>query len=96
MSTKTTKFNKSGISNLPNDKPVVYKIQTEGGKNNYTGIAKRGRVQERIAEHLPGSKEYIPGTNVQIQQMNSIADARRTESRIISRSKPKHNKQGKI
>jgi len=95
MNTKTTKFSKSGISNLPDDKPVVYKIQTEGGKNNYTGIAKRGRVQERIAEHLPGSKDSVPGAKVQIQQMNSIAEARKTESRIISRSQPKHNKQGK-
>ena len=95
MSTKTTKFNKSSIGKLPNDKPVVYKIQSESGKNNYTGIAKRGRVQERIAEHLPGSKDAVPGAKVKIQQMNSIDDARKTESRIISRTKPKHNKQGK-
>ena len=95
MSTKTTKFNKSSIGKLPNDKPVVYKIQSESGKNNYTGIAKRGRVQERIAEHLPGAKDAVPGAKVKIQQMNSIDDARKTESIIISRSKPKHNKQGK-
>ncbi len=95
MSTKTTKFNKSGISNLPSNKPVVYKIQTEGGKNNYTGIAQRGRVQERIAEHLPDTKDAIPGVKVQIRQMNSITEARKTESRIISHSQPKHNKQGK-
>ena len=95
MSTKTTKFNKSGISNLPNDKPVVYKIQTEGGNNNYTGIAKRGRVQERIAEHLPGAKDAVPGAKVQIRQMNNISEARKTENRIISRSQPRHNKQGK-
>ena len=47
MGTKTTQFNKQGISNLPDDKPVVYKIQTENGKNNYTGIAQRGRVQDK-------------------------------------------------
>ena len=95
MGTKTTNFNKTGISNLPNDKPVVYKIKTETGTNNYTGVAQRGRVQQRIAEHLPGAKDYIPGAKVQIQQVSSIEQARKTESRIISRSRPKHNKQGK-
>ncbi len=95
MSTKSTGYNKTGVSKLPDDKPVVYKIQSESGKNNYTGIAKRGRVQERISEHLPGGKDYIPGSKVKIEQMNSIADARAKESRIISRSKPKYNKQGK-
>ncbi len=95
MSTKSTGYNKTGVSKLPDDKPVVYKIQSESGKNNYTGIAKRGRVQERISEHLPGGKDYIPGSKVKIEQMNSIADARAKESRIIARSKPKYNKQGK-
>jgi len=95
MTTKTTKFNKSGIGKLPDDKPVVYKIQSEGGKNNYTGVAKRGRVQDRLAEHLPGGKDHIPGSRVHIEQMSSISDAMAKESRIISRSKPRHNKKGK-
>jgi len=56
--------------------PQVYKITTEGGRNNYTGIAKRGRVQDRIVEHLSGSKDPIPGTKVQIEQMSGIQDAR--------------------
>lgn len=67
---KTVKFNQSGAAKLPNDKPVVYKIQTESGNTNYVGIAKRGRVQERIQEHLDAGK--IPGAKVQIQQMSSI------------------------
>jgi len=95
MSRKTIKFDKQGISQLPNDKPVVYKITTNGGRNNYTGIAKRGRVQARIAEHLSGSKDPVPGAKVQIEQMSGIQNARAKESRIISRSKPKYNKQGK-
>ena len=45
MSKKTVGFNKQSINQLPNDKPVVYKIQTENGKTNYAGIAQRGRVQ---------------------------------------------------
>ena len=95
MNTKTTSFNKAGIGKLPNDKPVVYKIQSESGKTNYIGTAQRGRVQERIAEHLRGAKDQVPGTKVHIQQKNSIADARKTEGIIISRMKPKYNKQGK-
>ena len=95
MSRKTVKLNKQGIGKLSDNKPVVYKIQTGSGANNYTGIAQRGRVQEWIAEHLSGSKDPIPGAKVEIEQMSSIAEARAKESRIISRSKPKHNKQGK-
>jgi predicted GIY-YIG superfamily endonuclease len=95
MATKSASYNKSGISKLPEDKPVVYKIQSESGKNNYTGIAQRGRVQDRLTEHLPGGKDYVPGSKVHIEQTNSITEARAKESRIISRSKPKYNKQGK-
>ncbi len=95
MSRKTVPFNRTGIEKLPDDKPVVYKIQTEGGKNNYTGVAQRGRVQERLAEHLPGSKDFVPGTTVVIEQTSSIAEARDKEQRIIVRSQPKYNEQGK-
>ncbi len=95
MSTKSVDFNKKGISDLPDVKPVVYKIETEGGKNNYTGVAQRGRVQDRLTEHLPGGKDYVPGSKVHIEQMPSISEARAKESRIIARSQPKHNKQGK-
>jgi len=44
MGRKTTNFNKTGISKLPNDKPVVYKIQTPSGNTNYAGIAKKVRL----------------------------------------------------
>ncbi len=95
MAKKTVDFNKTGIGKLPNNKPVVYKILTESGGNNYTGIAQRGRVQERIAEHLSNDKDYVSGSKVQIEQMKSIEEAREKESRILSRSEPKYNKQGK-
>jgi hypothetical protein len=95
MSKKTVKFNEPGIGKLPNDKPVVYKILTPGGNNNYTGVAKRGRVQERLKEHLPGEKEAIPGAKVQIEQMSTIREAKEKEKAIIARSKPRYNEQGK-
>lgn len=93
MAKKTVDFNKSGAAKLPNDKPVVYKIMTEGGKTNYVGVAQRGRAQERVQEHLSAGK--IPGAKVQIEQASSIAEARQKEQNIISKSQPKYNEQGK-
>ncbi len=94
MVKKTVDFNKTGIDKLPDNKPVVYKVLTEGGKNNYTGVAQRGRVKERLQEHLPGSKDSVPGAKVQIEQVSSIEEAKKKEALIIARSKPKHNEQG--
>ncbi len=95
MSKKTVKFTQEGIQKLPNDKPVVYKILTAGGNNNYTGVAKKGRVQERLEEHLSDGKDSIPGLKVQIEQMHTIGDAEKKEERIISRSNPRYNKTDK-
>jgi hypothetical protein len=93
MTTKTVKFNKTGVEKLPVDKPVVYKILTESGTTNYVGIAKRGRAQERIQEHLDNGK--IPGARVRIEQASSINAAEKKEQAIITRSQPKYNEQGK-
>jgi len=93
MARKTVRFTQSGVEKLPNDKPVVYRIQTEGGKTNYVGVAGRGRVQERLQEHLGAGK--IPGAKLQIQQISSIQEAEKAEARIIARTKPKYNERGK-
>lgn len=95
MARKTVSFNQKGIEKLPNNKPVVYKILTDKNNNNYTGVAQRGRVQERLKEHLPGGKDYVPGAKVQIEQLSSITDAENKETRIIARTKPPHNEKGK-
>ena len=73
---KTVPFNKTSIEKLPDNKPVIYRIQTNAGGDNYMGVAKRGRVQERIGEHLPGAKDPIPGAKVQIEQVGSISGSR--------------------
>ncbi len=91
MSTKTVKYNKQGIDKLPNDRPVLYRIKTESGNMNYVGIAQKGRVRERISEHL----EKIPGAKVQIEQFSSISDAQKKEVNVIKRTQAKYNKQGK-
>lgn len=93
MSKKTVSYNKSGVEKLPNNKPVVYRIQTIGGKTNYVGVAKKGRVQERISEHPEDGK--IPGAKVQIEQMQSINAAKEKEENVVSRTEPKYNEQGK-
>lgn len=91
MGTKKVKFNKTGISELPVDKPVLYSILTEGGNVNYAGIAQRGQVKNRISDHLG----EIPGATVKIEQFHGIADARKKEANVIQRNQPKYNKQGK-
>lgn len=88
---KKIKFNKTEIEKLPTDKPILYKITTEGKKLNYAGIAKRGRAQERLKDHLGN----IPGATVTIEQFSNIKDARSKEKNMILRNKPKYNKQGK-
>ena len=91
MSTKKVNYDSPGIDKLPNDKPVLYRIETESGKPNYVGIAGRGRVKERISEHI----DDIPGAKVRIEQFSSIKDAEKKETNVIKRSQPKYNKQKK-
>ena len=50
-----------GIDKLPKDKPVVYKYLDKNGQNIYTGTAKKGRVKDRLKEHLQGGKDPVPG-----------------------------------
>jgi hypothetical protein len=92
---KTVPFNKIGIEKLPENKPVVYRIQTGAGANNYTGVAKRGRVQERIGEHFAGARDPVPGVKVRIEQASSIREAEQRERGIIARSQPPYNKHHK-
>jgi len=81
---------------LAKDKPVVYQIENSNGKTLYTGVAKRGRVEERLKEHLPGAVDAVPGgTKDKIQQKSSIDEALKTEARIIKRQQPPQNKKGK-
>ena len=93
---KSGSFDKKGIEGLAKDKPVVYKIEDNKGKNLYTGVAKRGRVEARIKEHLPGAADPVRGgAKVKIQQKSSIDKAEKSEARIIKSEKPPQNKQGK-
>ena len=93
---KSGSFNNDGIEGLAKDKPVVYDIQDKNGKTLYTGVAERGRVEDRLKEHLPGGSDPIRGGNkVKIQQKSSIADAEKAEARSIKKNQPPQNKKGK-
>ncbi len=90
MAKKTVNYNRQNIGTLPNDKPAIYRIKTGTGHDNYIGTAQKGRVRERIEEHLG----EIPGAKVEIEQFSSINDAQKKETNVIKRVKPKYNKQG--
>jgi hypothetical protein len=89
--TKTVNYNEQGVGQLPNDKPVLYRIKNESGKMNYVGVAQKGRVRERISEHLG----QVPGAKVQIERFSSIDEAKKKEVNVIRRTQAKYNKQGK-
>ncbi len=93
---KSGQFSEEGIESLAKNKPIVYRIEDDSGTNIYTGVAKRGRVEDRLKEHLPGGKDPIPGgAKVKIEQKESIAEAEKSEARIIKRAQPRYNEQGK-
>lgn len=91
MSGKKVRYNNKGISELPKNKPILYKIQTEAGNLNYVGVAQRGRAQERIREHIG----EIPGASVLVEQFDSIVKARKEEAKVIKQEQPKYNEKGK-
>jgi len=86
------RFNKSSIAEVPADKPILYNLKTATGNSNYVGVAKKGRVRQRLGEHLPGGLAPIPAKTMEIKQFSSISDARATEKRAIKRKQPKYNR----
>jgi len=83
-----TRFTEKAIGNADNDRPVVYTLK-RGGDPIYVGIAKRGRVQERLLEHVG----EIPATEFSTRSYDSIAEARKAEEAKIKREKPEYNDQ---
>lgn len=88
----TAKYNSEDIKNLKNDKPIVYTIDNKNGNVHYVGVAKRGRVVDRIKEHLG----EIPGSTVKIKQFSSIVDAEEYKAKQIGKVRPRYNKSGKL
>lgn len=93
---RTQKFTKENIANVPQDKAIIYKIKSGGGENLYTGIAGRGRSQERLLEHKDIKKEKISeGTKFQYAQVKTKVRAHEIEKSIIKKEQPKFNEQHK-
>ncbi len=90
------KFNKTNIRNIPEEKPILYRLQNNPGDELYAGVAKKGRVQERLGEHLALKKEKIPGAaKIKFAQFSSIEKAKRAEKQLIEKLEPKFNEQNK-
>lgn len=93
---RTKSFTKTNIQNVPDNKAVVYKIKSDAGKNLYVGIAGRGRVQGRLMEHKEVKQDTIPGgTKFQFAQVENKDRAKKIESQIIKKERPKFNEQNK-
>lgn len=89
------KFNKSNIPKLPANKPITYSLETAGGQVNYIGVAKRGRVRQRLIGHLSSGPDPIPAKTVTIKQFPSIEKAKAAEKRAIKKKQPKYNIQNR-
>ncbi len=93
---RTQKFTKTNIENVPENKAIVYKIKNVAGENLYTGVAGRGRGQDRLLEHKELKKKIIPsGTRFQIAQVKTKDRAEQIEKQIIKKEEPKFNEQNK-
>ncbi len=89
---RTQSFTKQNIAKVPQDKVVIYKIKSSDGKNLYTGIAGRGRPQERLIEHKEIKTEKVPGgTKFQYAQVKTKDFAHKIEKSIIKKEQPKFN-----
>ncbi len=80
------KFNKQNVNQVDNKKLTMYTLKKQG-KPIYIGTAKRGRVSDRLGEHL-GS---MPGAEFSTRTFGTIGEARRAEENKIKREKPKYN-----
>ncbi len=90
------KFTKANIANVPQDKAIIYKIKSRSGENLYTGIAGRGRGQDRLVEHKDIKKDQIPeGTRFQYARVKTKVRAHQIEKSIIKKEQPEHNEQHK-
>lgn len=93
---RTQKFTKANIAKVPQNKAIIYRIKNREGENLYTGIAGRGRSQERLIEHKNTKKEKIPeGTRFQYAQVKTKIRAHQVEKSIIQKEQPEHNEQYK-
>jgi len=85
----TKSIAKTNLENVPEDKPGVYRIKNAGNDILYVGIAKRGRLPDRIYEH---KGEFDGGTKFQYITTKSKEAAERIEKQEIKKHQPSENK----
>jgi len=92
--TKAKTFNKTNISKVSENKPILYRFKSEKNKELYIGVAKKSRVQERLSEHLTKKGEKIPGAKkFQVLKFSDIKKAKIAEKKLIKKLNPKYNKE---
>jgi len=87
MATRTVRYNRTNIADLPNDLAVLYRIVTASNGLNYIGVAARRKVNDTILAHVG----KIPGVKVKIEQFATVAEARKKQKNVLKRSDSKYN-----
>jgi excinuclease UvrABC nuclease subunit len=87
--TNTKNITKENIERIPKNKPGIYRIKNNQNKTIYIGMAKRGRLNKRIAEHRG---EFKGGTRFQYKLTANKKVAEKMEQREIKNCKPIFNK----
>lgn len=85
------RFTKKEIKQLPETKPGVYVIENNQGTNMFSGVAKRGQVQETLFNHFYGGDNYIPGARLQFEQFNNLTECGERLKAVIAKDDPKYN-----
>ena len=85
----TKAITKTNLENVPGDKPGVYRIKNAADNILYVGIAKKGRLPDRIYEH---KGEFEGGTRFQYITTKSKETAERIEEQEIKKYQPSGNK----
>ncbi len=90
--TKSKPFVKKEFEKIPGNKPGIYRIKNAQNKTLYVGMAKGGRLDERIAEH---KGEFKGGTRFQYKLAPNKEVAEKMERKEIKNWKPVFNKKHK-
>lgn len=92
MTKVNLRFSKKAIRQLPDSKPGIYIIKNNSGANMFTGIAKRGQVQETLLSHFyGGGNTYVPGAWLRFEQYSNLTDCNTRLKAILENEKPKYN-----
>nr|WP_294504199.1 hypothetical protein [uncultured Rhodopila sp.] len=79
------------VAALPEGKPIVYAIQTAGGRINYIGMAGAGHVREAIRQHMAPGSARIAGETITVLQFDSEKAANQAHETAVSEFLPPQN-----